>query len=187
MAPARWLAAILLLVTSAATLFVIATDSLSAPGWTLFGVLFFWQLPYFMAIAWLYRDDYSGAGFKMLSGVDPDGRRTAASAVRNTLALLLVSLFPFVFGIAGRWYLAGAVLMGAGFLGMSVSFARNLSPAAARRLFFASILYLPLLLGLLVGDKPSRKLTSQVVPPLASPPAGVAAASGPASLLNPLP
>jgi heme o synthase len=158
-----------------------ATDSLSAPGWTLFGVLFFWQLPHFMAIAWLYRDDYAGAGFRMLSGVDPDGRRTAASAVRNTLALLVVSLFPFLFGIAGRWYLAGAVLMGIGFLAMSISFARQRTPAAARRLFFASILYLPLLLGLLVGDKPSRKLTSREGAPLAFRPAGIAAMAAPVS------
>ena len=158
-----------------------ATDSVSAPGWTLFGVLFFWQLPHFMAIAWLYRDDYAGAGFRMLSGVDPDGRRTAASAVRNTLALLVVSLFPFLFGIAGRWYLAGAVLMGGGFLAMSISFARQLTPAAARRLFFASILYLPLLLGLLVGDKPTRKLTSREGAPLAFRPAGIAAMAVPVS------
>lgn len=71
-----------------------ATGTLDAPGWGLFGILFFWQLPHFMAIAWLYRDDYAGAGFRMLSGSDPDGRRTAASAVRNTVALFAVSLFP---------------------------------------------------------------------------------------------
>lgn len=159
-----------------------ATNSLSAPGWTLFGVLFFWQLPHFMAIAWLHREDYAGAGFKMLSGSDGDGRRTAASAVRNTLALLVVSLFPFQFGLAGRWYLAGAVLMGAGFLTMSVIFAWQRTPSAARRLFFASILYLPLLLGLLVGDKPNRPLTSPAATPLASPGGEVRAALVPVSL-----
>jgi len=114
-----------------------------------------------MAIAWLHRDDYAGAGFKMLSGVDPDGRRTAASAVRNTVALFVVSFFPFLFGLAGRFYLAGAVVLGAGFLVFALLFARTLTPRAARRLFFASILYLPLLLGLLVADKPARKLISQ--------------------------
>jgi len=146
-----------------------ATQSLSAPGWALFGILFFWQLPHFMAIAWLYRDDYAGAGYRMLSGTDPDGRRTAASAVRNTFALMLVSWFPYLFGLAGRWYLAGALVMGMGFLATAVLFARRRTPRAARTLFFASILYLPLLLVLLVVDKPSRKLTSQPVAPLASP------------------
>jgi protoheme IX farnesyltransferase len=138
-----------------------ATDTVSAPGWSLFGVLFFWQLPHFMAIAWLYREEYQRAGFRMLSGADPDGARTAASAVRNTLALLGVSLFPFVFGLVGHWYLIGAVLLGAVFLAFAIQFARTLSPIAARRLFFASIIYLPVLLGLLVLDKQTRRLTSQ--------------------------
>ncbi len=138
-----------------------ATDSISAPGWSLFGVLFFWQLPHFMAIAWLYREEYHRAGFRMLSGEDPDGARTAASAVRNTLALLGVSLFPFSFGLVGHWYLVGSVLLGAAFLAFAIQFARTLSPVAARRLFFASIVYLPLLLGLLVLDKQTRRLTSQ--------------------------
>ena len=138
-----------------------ATDSISAPGWSLFGVLFFWQLPHFMAIAWLYREEYQRAGFRMLSGADPDGSRTAASAVRNTLALLGVSLFPFAFGLVGHWYLAGAVILGAAFLAFAIQFARTVSPVSARRLFFASIVYLPLLLGLLVLDKQTRRLTSQ--------------------------
>lgn len=137
-----------------------ATNSISAPGWALFGVLFFWQLPHFMAIAWLYRDDYAGAGFKMLSGVDPEGRRTAASAVRNTLALLVVSLFPFLFGMVGGWYLAGALVCGAVFLALAVLFAHTLTARAARRLFLASVIYLPLLLGLLVADKRTLPLTS---------------------------
>ena len=147
-----------------------ATGTLDAPGWGLFGILFFWQLPHFMAIAWLYRDDYAGAGFRMLSGSDPDGRRTAASAVRNTVALFAVSLFPFLFGLSGRWYLAGAVVLGAGFLAASIAFAAHRTIPTARRLFFASILYLPLLLGLLVMDKPSRKLTSPRSGSLALPP-----------------
>ena len=138
-----------------------ATDSVSAPGWSLFGILFFWQLPHFMAIAWLYREEYQKAGFRMLSGSDPEGSRTAASAVRNTLALLGVSLFPFVFGLVGHWYLGGAVVLGGVFLAFAIQFARTLSPVSARRLFFASIVYLPLLLGLLVLDRQTRRLTSQ--------------------------
>ncbi|MBN9691101.1 MAG: heme o synthase [Verrucomicrobia bacterium] len=150
-----------------------ATNSVSAPGWALFGVLFFWQLPHFMAIAWLYREDYAGAGFKMLSGVDPEGHRTAASAVRNTLALLGVSLFPFVFGIVGKIYLVGALILGFSFLAFAIVFAQTLTARAARRLFFASILYLPLLLGLLVADKKTSPLTSRGSP--ASDSAGLAA------------
>lgn len=130
-----------------------ATGNLDPSGWALFAVLFFWQLPHFMAIAWLYREDYRRAGFRMLSSLDTDGHQTAASAVRNTLALMAVSLLPFLLGNAGRGYLAGAVLMGALFLACAGVFARQLSTQAARRLFFASILYLPLLLGLLVADQ----------------------------------
>lgn len=138
-----------------------ATNSISAPGWSLFGILFFWQLPHFMAIAWLYREDYAGAGFKMLSGADPDGRRTAASAVRNTLALLAISLFPFQFGVVGKAYLIGSLVCGLAFLTLAIAFAKALTPRSARQLFFASILYLPLLLGLLVVDKRTSTLTSR--------------------------
>ena len=138
-----------------------ATNELSRPGWALFAIVFFWQLPHFMAICWLYRDEYSGAGFRMLSGEDPEGRRTAASAIRNTLALIVVSLFPFTFTTSGTVYLAAATLLGFAFLAFAIRFARHLSPRTARQLFFASILYLPLLLGALVFDK-SKKLT----PPL---------------------
>ena len=136
-----------------------ATGGIAAEGWALFAILFFWQLPHFMAIAWLYREDYARAGYRMLSGVDPEGRRTAASAVRNTLALLVISLYPYLLGTAGAVYLAGALALGIGFLAFAIVFARSLTERSARRLFLASILYLPLLLGLLVADKRSKKLT----------------------------
>ncbi len=136
-----------------------ATGGVAAEGWALFAILFFWQLPHFMAISWLYRDDYARAGYRMLSGVDPEGRRTAASAVRNTLALLVISLYPYLLRISGMAYLAGALILGAGFLAFAIVFARSLTERSARRLFLASILYLPLLLGLLVADKRSKKLT----------------------------
>ena len=118
-----------------------------------FAILFFWQLPHFFAIAWMYRDDYAKAGFIMLPNVDPDGSRTAQQAVSNTLALLVVSLCPFVFKMAGPAYLAGAIILGAGFLWCAVQFSRQLTPARARQLFFASIIYLPLLLAVMVWDK----------------------------------
>ncbi|HTH47870.1 MAG TPA: heme o synthase [Candidatus Limnocylindria bacterium] len=158
-----------------------ASGSVSPGGWALFALLFFWQLPHFMAIAWLYREDYARAGYRMLSGVDPEGRRTAASAVRNTIALLLISLFPYLLNLTGRTYLFGALLLGGAFLAGAVMFARKLTPRAARQLFFASIIYLPLLLGLLVADKTTKKLTpggavSTQSPPRAEPGANPVAA-----------
>jgi protoheme IX farnesyltransferase len=130
-----------------------ARGELSGEGWALFAILFFWQLPHFFAIAWIYRDEYARAGFKMLPAVDPEGRRTAQQAVSNTLALLAVSLCPFVFKMAGTTYLVGAILLGAGFLWCAIQFSRYLTLARARQLFFASIIYLPLLLALMVWDK----------------------------------
>jgi protoheme IX farnesyltransferase len=137
-----------------------ATGELAAPGLSLSGLIFFWQLPHFMAIAWLYRHDYAGAGFKMLPGIDPRGRRTAASAIRNSFALVVASLFPFLLGVAGKWYLTVAVAAGLGVLAMAFRFGRHLNPGAARGLFLASIIYLPLMLGMLVADKGAKKLTN---------------------------
>jgi heme o synthase len=130
-----------------------ARGGLSGEGWALFAILFFWQLPHFFAIAWMYRDEYAKAGFKMLPNVDPDGRRTAHQAVSNTLALLVVSLCPFIFKMTGTIYLTGAIIFGAGFLWCAIRFSRQLTRARARQLFFASIIYLPLLLALMVWDK----------------------------------
>jgi heme o synthase len=130
-----------------------ARNELSGEGWALFAILFFWQLPHFFAIAWIYRDEYAKAGFKMLPNVDLDGSRTAQQAVSNTLALLVVSLCPFVFKMTGAIYLAGALALGLGFLGCAIQFSRQLTLACARLLFFASIIYLPLLLALMVWDK----------------------------------
>lgn len=144
-----------------------ATNALDAGGWILFAILFFWQLPHFMAIAWLYREDYAKGGFRMLPVLDATGQRTAATAIRHTLALMIFSLMPFTFGLAGRWYLAAAVLMGVAFLACGIRFAAERSAVNARRLFFASILYLPLLLGVLVGDK--QKLSTGPEPVIVLP------------------
>lgn len=130
-----------------------ATNELSGPGWSLFAILFFWQIPHFLAIAWLYRDEYSKAGFVMLPCVDPQGERTAHQAISHTLGLLFVSLLPVLFRLVGVVYLVGALLIGLAFLAAAVAFARRMSLPRARQLFFASIIYLPLLLGLMVLDK----------------------------------
>jgi protoheme IX farnesyltransferase len=130
-----------------------ARGEITVEGWALFAILFFWQLPHFLAIAWLYREEYAGAGFVMLPVVDPDGARTGRQAISHTLGLLPVSLCPFLFQQAGVVYLGGALVLGLGFIWFAVQFGRQLTRVSARRLFFASILYLPLLLGLMVLDK----------------------------------
>ena len=130
-----------------------ARNELSGEGWALFAILAFWQIPHFMAIAWLYRDEYAKAGFVMLPNVDDGGSRTAQQAVSNTIALLLASLCPFAFGLNGKTYLVAALLLGAGYFWFAMRFARQLTAKRARQLFLASIIYLPLLLAALVGDK----------------------------------
>ena len=130
-----------------------ATGELAGAGWALFAILFFWQIPHFLAIAWMYRDEYAKAGFVMLPGVDPTGERTAHQAVSHAMGLLIVSLCPVLFRVAGATYFVGALLIGLVFLAAAFAFARQLNAARARQLFFASIIYLPLLLGLMVFDK----------------------------------
>jgi protoheme IX farnesyltransferase len=132
---------------------VAARGEITSAGWSLFAIQFFWQLPHFLAIAWLYREDYARAGFAMLPVVEPSGRQTAAHAVCHALGLLPVSMCPALFGLTGLLYLGGAFVLGLAFLGCAIHFARQLSERGARQLFFASLLYLPLLLGLMVVDK----------------------------------
>ncbi len=130
-----------------------ARGELTGEGWALFAILFFWQIPHFLAIAWMYREEYEKAGFVMLPSVDPDGSRTGRQAVSHTLGLLTVSLLPFLFRITGTIYLAGALVLGTAFVFYAVQFSRDLTRPRARQLFFLSIVYLPLLLGLMVFDK----------------------------------
>jgi heme o synthase len=130
-----------------------ARGELSSDGWALFAILAFWQLPHFLAIAWIYREEYEKAGFKMLPVIDPEGHRTARQAVSHTLGLLPVSLCPFLFKLTGPVYLAGAIVLGLAFLWFAIQFARHLTVPRARQLFFVSILYLPLLLTVMVLDK----------------------------------
>ena len=130
-----------------------ASGEISGGGWALFAIQFFWQIPHFLAISWLYREDYARAGFKMLAVTDTDGGQTGHQAVSHALGLLAVSLCPFVFGVAGPVYLMGALVLGVLFLWFSVRFARGLRRENARLLFLVSIIYLPLVLGLIVMDK----------------------------------
>jgi protoheme IX farnesyltransferase len=131
-----------------------AQGGLGAGGWALFAILAFWQLPHFFAIAWIYKEEYAKAGFKMLPAVDADGSRTAQQSVSHTLGLLLVSLYPFVLKLAGPVYLVAALALGGFYLWRAIQFARRLDIPSAKALFLASIVYLPLLLIVLVASKP---------------------------------
>jgi len=132
-----------------------ARGALSLEAWVLFAIVFFWQLPHFLAIAWLYRDDYARAGFQMLPVLDPDGTSTARQMVLYGLALLPTSLLPTMLGVAGPLYFAGALGVGVWFLMTTLLAARSRSHALANRLFLASVGYLPVVLVLMVVDKTS--------------------------------
>ncbi len=120
---------------------------------TIFGILFFWQMPHFFAIAWMYREDYAKGGFRMLPLSDDSGKRTGRHMLLNAGALLFVSVLPYFIQQSGPVYLGSAILLGIGFMIPIVFFLKQCTQANARRVFFASIFYLPFLLTLLVIDK----------------------------------
>ena len=121
-------------------------------GWALFSILFLWQIPHFMAIAWRYREDYRKAGFRMLPCFDESGKITGLVSVLYCIVLLPVSLAPVYFEAAGWLYGAGAILLGFGYTFFAALFAYAPTMPSARNLFLSSILYLPFLLILLVSD-----------------------------------
>ncbi len=127
-----------------------ASNEVTTGAWVLFAILFLWQFPHFLAIAWMYREDYGRAGIRMLPVVEPEGRVTGQQIVVYTLMLLPVSLLPTLLGISGRVYFYGAILLGSLFLVSSISAALSKTRQQARRLLLASVLYLPLLFGLMV-------------------------------------
>jgi protoheme IX farnesyltransferase len=128
-------------------------DEIDLPAWVLFGILFFWQMPHFLAIAWLCREDYAAGGFPMLPVIDPSGTWSGRQAVLYGAALVPVSLLPSVLHLAGSFYFAGALLLGVSYLGAAVLFARQRSTPTARRLLLASILYLPAVAAALLVDR----------------------------------
>jgi heme o synthase len=129
---------------------VAVRGSLSIEGWILFAILFLWQFPHFLAIAWMYREDYARAGIKMLPVVEPEGRITSQQIILYTLMLLPVSLLPTLVHLSGWIYFSGAMVLGLGFLYFSILAATRRTTWQARRLLLASVLYLPLLFGLMV-------------------------------------
>jgi protoheme IX farnesyltransferase len=131
-----------------------ARQALDPGAWVLFTILFLWQVPHFLAIAWIYRDDYARGGLPMLPVLDPEGRLTSRQALAHSLALLVVSLAPATAGMAGGAYLAGAALLGLGLVAFALRLAVRRTAAAARGLFLASVAYLPALSMLLLAGRP---------------------------------
>lgn len=129
-----------------------AANEITIGAWALFALLFLWQFPHFLAIATMYKEQYAKAGIKMLPVVEADGRITARQIVLFTIMLVPVSLAPFFLNFAGVVYLIGATLLGIWFLFESVQTARAKTAARSRRLLMVSVLYLPLIFGLLVID-----------------------------------
>ena len=131
-----------------------AAGSLPRESWVLFAILFLWQFPHFYSIAWMYKDDYARAGIRMLPVVEPDCRSTARQIVLYGIALVPVSLIPGILGMSGRIYLIGALLLGLWFLYSGVRVALERSLVRARGVLVASVLYLPLIYGLMLIDRP---------------------------------
>ncbi|MBI3940250.1 MAG: protoheme IX farnesyltransferase [Acidobacteria bacterium] len=131
-----------------------SAQGLDLRAWTLFLILFLWQFPHFLAIAWMYRDDYQKAGFRMLPLEDRQGFITGRQILVYTTALIPISLLPSLLGMAGQAYLFGAIALGLLFLYFGFKVAESRSTEDARRLLKASVLYLPLLLALMVIDRP---------------------------------
>ncbi|MBX7169830.1 MAG: heme o synthase [Pyrinomonadaceae bacterium] len=127
-----------------------AANEISVPALALFALLFLWQFPHFLAIAWMYREQYKKAGILMLPVVEPSGKMTARQIVVFSIMLLPISLAPFFVGLTGITYLIGATILGLWFLWESIKTARSKTEKSARRLLLVSVLYLPLIFGLMV-------------------------------------
>ena len=130
-----------------------ARDAIDPGAWALFGILFLWQLPHFLAIAWMYRADYERGGFPMLPVLDPEGGRTARQMILYAAALVPVSLAPSALGLTGEVYFLGALALGLAFLGFAFAFDRARSGRAARHLLLVSVVYLPAILAVMVLDR----------------------------------
>ena len=126
---------------------------LSQGAWVLFGIVFLWQLPHFLAIAWIYREEYARAGLLMLPVVEPDGRSTARQAIAYAAALLPLAMAPTLLGMAGPIYFGAAFVLTAALLVLAIRFGVDRSVTSARRLFYGSITYLPLLWIVMIADR----------------------------------
>ncbi len=132
-----------------------ASGLLNREAWSLFFILFVWQFPHFLAIAWMYRDDYARAGIQMLPVVEPDGRSTSRQIILYATTLIPISLLPVLLGMSGMIYLVGAMILGLWFLYTGVRVAFDRTNVRARHVLLASVIYLPMIYGLMVLDRPS--------------------------------
>lgn len=132
-----------------------ASGILNREAWSLFFILFVWQFPHFLAIAWMYRDDYARAGIRMLPVVEPDGKSTSRQIVLYATTLIPISLLPVMLGMSGTIYLVGALVLGFWFLYTGVRVALERTNVRARHVLLASVIYLPMIYGLMVLDRPS--------------------------------
>ena len=135
--------------------FAAASGTLTLEAWVLFGILFLWQFPHFYSIAWMYRDDYARAGIRMLPVVEPDGASTSRQIVAFSIILIPFSLLPVFLAMTGKIYFVGAVMLGMYFLYAGVRVARERTLIRARGVLLASVLYLPVLYGLMMLDRPA--------------------------------
>jgi len=132
-----------------------ANGNLSAEAWALAAILFVWQIPHSLAIAWMYREDYARAGIRMLPVIEPDGKSTTRHIVAFASTLIPVSLFPVLLGMTGQIYFVGALVLGGCFLYYGIRVAMERTNIRARQVLLASVVYLPLIMGLLVIDRRS--------------------------------
>jgi protoheme IX farnesyltransferase len=132
-----------------------ASGVLNREAWSLFFILFVWQFPHFLAIAWMYRDDYARAGIRMLPVVEPDGRSTSRQIILYATTLIPISLLPVALGMSGTIYLVGALVLGFWFLYTGIRVALDRTNVRARHVLLASVIYLPMIYGLMVLDRPS--------------------------------
>jgi len=132
-----------------------ASGVLNREAWSLFFILFVWQFPHFLAIAWMYRDDYARAGIRMLPVVEPDGKSTSRQIILYATTLIPISLLPVMLGMSGTIYLVGALVLGLWFLYTGVRVALDRTNVRARHVLLASVIYLPMIYGLMVLDRPS--------------------------------
>jgi protoheme IX farnesyltransferase len=132
---------------------VAARGTLNIEAWALFAILFLWQLPHSLSIACIYRDEYAQAGFRLLPVIHPDGESTRRQIVSNCLGLLVVVLLPTLMGIAGIVYFFASLVLSIAFLAFGMSLAISRSTTAARRLLYASLVYLPMVFLVMAFDK----------------------------------
>jgi protoheme IX farnesyltransferase len=130
-----------------------ARGDLALEAWVLFAIVFFWQMPHVLAVSWLYREDYARGGIRVLPVEEPEGRSTSMQVVNYAAALIPVSLLPTVVGLAGRAYFVGAIVLGVFSLALAVRFAQQRTPERARQLFYASLVYLPVLWVLMLANR----------------------------------